>query len=671
MFLLHLVSLTGSYRILFFMLLGVCSIVGFMTSTSEETDQVDGGQDWKKKQHRLFRDLSVAAAVLVSCASITNTELDDSTEQTTREPFTDGSSEEPAITQMDSTDGRDTVDSQALSRHHRGLQRTKRELHMNKEGRYASRSQLYFEALFWGIFLSRLWLYMELFLILLIPVMFYVLKQLLSLWSLSVSSSTLYMILIQLWAKVKSWANDRKQALVPTQLSGLLKGGINVDRMINSIMDRSMENIISIFMVFFLFVAFSLITVFFAVQVHQESSQLVSVSANLMNKVMADNPQLVNWIQENKELKNTIEQNIERAYMHGRQFLAAKVQSMFGDANSSSLQEEVLDLTDRIYNSWITWGNSSGTKEVTANGTIMATETSKGINVTYILSGANVRNLLNLFDIRVLFSLIRENLGTLLSLLESVWIFLKGNVSFAFNFVTTVLSIVFFSGAYVLNTGLSMIIFVTALFYLLSISGEQYKPVEWFGKLTATGTSAFGDSAYGAIRGVFGAAVKMATFYGIYTWFTHTTFGVNIVYIPSAFAAVTAVVPFIGTYWAAAPAVLELWLVQGRGILAIILAVFHLLPTYFVDVAIYSEISGGGHPYLTGLAVAGGIYCVGLEGAIIGPIVLCCLIVACNVYSNMLRDHNPVPPPNVSSDTKVNMEDVRQNNEQSEEVTNA
>jgi len=33
----------------------------------------------------------------------------------------------------------------------------------------------------------------------------------------------------------------------------------------------------------------------------------------------------VSWIQENKELKNTVEQNIERAYMHGRQFLAAKV----------------------------------------------------------------------------------------------------------------------------------------------------------------------------------------------------------------------------------------------------------------------------------------------------------------------------------------------------------
>jgi len=57
-------------------------------------------------------------------------------------------------------------------------------------------------------------------------------------------------------------------------------------------------------------------------------------------------------------------------------------------------------------------------------------------------------------------------------------------------------------------------------------------------------------------------------------------------------AALFGAVPFIGAYWASIPAALELYLVHDLGGRALLMIFFALLPSYFVDSEIYSDIKG-------------------------------------------------------------------------------
>ncbi|XP_059140798.1 transmembrane protein 245-like isoform X2 [Physella acuta] len=492
-----------------------------------------------------------------------------------------------------------------------------------------------FTALLWGHVIVRLWMHLWIIsLLFMLPLLHVGFKKIVQQFK---PNGMLHGTAQNAKASISQWFETRQQALMPQCLRGLGSLLSKGDRKIISILEQGLDQATSILFILMLLVGTFLFSIIGAVQIQRESMYMITTTQNVLNNTV--NSELSEWMPNAEELKKTMDQVLQKTHEHGRNFISNKVHEFLpvdgSDEEKDNVVNQVLDVWDKLYASMLTMNEKRN--QTSSSQPVLPSDMDTLMSMFY-----RVKDML---QISAAVEFVKANLGMFMSVLESVWAVLKGNMSLLMTVITSIVSALLGGGTAILNFVISAIIFLTTLFYLLASSGEMYKPAELFCNMSPGSTgNRFGQAVEKAISGVFKASLKMATFYGLYTWLIHLVFGLDIIFIPSALAAVFAAIPFLGPYWAAVPAVIDLWLVKGQGLNALLLFVAHMMPAYVVDTAIYREIEGG-HPYVTGLAIAGGILFMGLEGAIIGPIILCCLIVVVNMYSSMLQTDPTTPNP--------------------------
>ncbi|XP_073815819.1 transmembrane protein 245 isoform X3 [Musca autumnalis] len=502
-------------------------------------------------------------------------------------------------------------------------------------------SGTYFKFLFYACLATFLYRNVWMFILALIPMFMHLLYQ------LGIYTGFTDFVadkLNDVYTKIKSWAIEHHSAVLPLCLPGVLEMNYKINGIIRNSLKSSVDLVTSILMIILMILIIVFLGVFFCVNIYSETIEVAYLGKDLINKTITDRPELIDILPAN--IQSSLDDALDNAHHYGRRKIETYIDDWLTDADpvhATKLKEQILDVWDRLIQYWIDFNktDSYGPRVPTD-----ALKTTFGEIVDNPVAKQGI------------IGWAKSNTQTIMEVAESLWHIIRTNLSMIMSFTGEILSLVLSGGQACVEFILDMIVFFTALFYLLSSSQTKYAPLQVTKYIGfSTSGSKIADTLENSISGVLSSMFKCSLFTGLFTWLVHTVFGARIVFLPSALAAILSAAPFLGSYWCSLPALLELWLAQDRlyaGIVLFLLQFF--VPPYF-EAAIYAEMKGGGHPYLTGLAIAGGMYWIGWQGAIFGPLLLCFFIGLFEVAAVAMRGNADVRRSS-DEDTRTTQEDV-------------
>ena len=184
-------------------------------------------------------------------------------------------------------------------------------------------------------------------------------------------------------------------------------------------------------------------------------------------------------------------------------------------------------------------------------------------------------------------------------------------------------------------------IFLIALYYLFKDGHKLKTAVVALSPLQDIHDETIFDKLVLAINSVIKGSLAVAFIQGILTAVGLAIFGVPNAVLWSSVAAITALIPGIGTALVLLPAILYLYF-SGQTLFAVGLLLWGMTAVGLVDNFLGPKLVERGmrlHPFLILLSILGGISFFGPLGFLLGPLVLSLLFALLEIYFAIRKEH--------------------------------